>query len=152
MDKKALRKLQEAVKEKNLKYTKQREMVFEAIYNNAKHLNAEETYNEIKDKYPDSGIGIATVYKSLVSLEEMNLISSISINDKGAKKYEANFGPHHDHLICTECEMIIEFYDEEIEKRQDLVAKQHNFIPIDHSMYLYGLCAECQKKLPKVEQ
>ena len=140
-----LQKLKDAVKERNLKYTKQRELVFEAICKSKKHLTAEEIHNEIKVKNPDSTVGIATVYKSLVFLEDAELISSISLSNK-SKKFESNFKNHHDHLICLNCNKIIEFLDEEIERRQDIIAEKNNFKLLNHAMYLYGLCNDCNIK------
>ncbi|MEJ2500839.1 MAG: transcriptional repressor, partial [Campylobacterales bacterium] len=65
------------------------------------------------------------------------------------KKYELGAKEHHDHMICTECGAITEFVDEEIEKRQHAIAEAHGFLMTDHSMQIYGICAECRKKLKK---
>ncbi|VAY86417.1 Ferric uptake regulation protein FUR [hydrothermal vent metagenome] len=145
MDDNILQKLKIEVKKRNLKYTKQREEVLHIICNSNKHLNAEEIHTQIKDKYPNSTTGIATVYKSLIFLEEANLISSISINNKG-KKFEASYKKHHDHLICLNCHKIIEFLDDTIEIKQEEIAKKNNFTLVSHAMYLYGLCEKCNKK------
>ena len=109
------------------------------------HLTAEDVYNHIKSAYKESNIGIATVYRALSFLEDVKLITSIAFGTEG-KKYEANLKAHHDHLICTACGKIIEFLDEEIEKRQDNIAKVNNFKITSHSMQLYGMCQECQAK------
>ena len=139
-----LEKLKIIVKEKGLKYTKQREIVFETILNCEKHLGAEELYNLIVQKHPEESIGIATVYRALAFLEEANLIASISL-DKDKRKFETNFKEHHDHLICVKCNKIIEFINPNIEKEQETIAKKNNFTLLHHTMYLYGVCSECQK-------
>ncbi len=136
--------LKKIVKQKGLKYTEQREIVLNILLTAKEHLTAEEVYNQIKREYPDSNIGIATVYRALSFLEEVDLIASITFGTDG-KKYESNAKSHHDHLICTECGKIIEFIDEEIEKRQDKIAKKNNFRITSHSMQLYGTCSECQE-------
>lgn len=136
--------LKKIVKQKGLKYTEQREIVLNILLTAKEHLTAEEVYNQIKKEYPDSNIGIATVYRALSFLEEVDLIASITFGTDG-KKYESNAKSHHDHLICTECGKIIEFIDEEIEKRQDKIAKKNNFRITSHSMQLYGTCSECQE-------
>ena len=139
-----LEKLKAVVKDKGLKYTKQREIVFEAILNCEKHLGAEELYNVILEKYPEESIGIATVYRALAFLEEENLIASISL-DKDKRKFETNFKAHHDHLICVKCNKIIEFTNEIIEKEQEKIAQKNEFKLLNHTMYLYGICKECNK-------
>ena len=136
--------LKKIVKQKGLKYTEQREIVLNILLTAKEHLTAEEVYNQIKREYPDSNIGIATVYRALSFLEEVDLIASITFGTDG-KKYESNAKSHHDRLICTECGKIIEFIDEEIEKRQDKIAKKNNFRITSHSMQLYGTCSECQE-------
>lgn len=107
------------------------------------HLTAEEVYNQIKKDYPNSNVGIATVYRALSFLEEVELIASLNFGVDG-KKYESNIKSHHDHLICTDCGKIVEFVDEEIEKRQEKIAKANKFKITDHSMQLYGICESCQ--------
>lgn len=136
--------LKKIVKQKGLKYTEQREIVLSILIHAEGHLSAEEVYNLIKTKKPDSNIGIATVYRALGFLEEVNLITSITFGTDG-KKYESNNKEHHDHLICTNCGKIVEFMDNEIEKRQDKIAKKNQFKITSHSMQLYGVCDTCQK-------
>lgn len=136
--------LKRIVKQKGLKYTEQREIVLDILINATDHLSAEDVYNQIKIKYPESNIGIATVYRALGFLEEVNLITSIAFGSEG-KKYESNAKSHHDHLICTTCGKIIEFLDDEIEKRQERIAKKNKFKITSHSMQLYGTCEDCLK-------
>ena len=136
--------LKKIVKQKGLKYTEQREIVLNILINAEEHLSAEDVYNQIKKTYTESNIGIATVYRALSFLEEVNLITSIAFGADG-KKYESNAKSHHDHLICTSCGKIIEFMDDEIEKRQDKIAKENNFKILSHSMQLYGTCSDCTK-------
>ena len=135
--------LKKIVKQKGLKYTEQREIVLNILLRAQEHLTAEEVYNHVKKEYPNSNIGIATVYRALSFLEEVDLIASITFGTDG-KKYESNAKSHHDHLICTNCGKIIEFMDDEIEKRQEKIAKKNNFKISSHSMQLYGICEGCQ--------
>ncbi len=142
-DEQAIEELKKIVKQKGLKYTEQREIVLKILINASGHLSAEDVYNTIKEYYPESNIGIATVYRALSFLEEVDLIASIAFGSEG-KKYESNAKSHHDHLICTSCGKIIEFLDEEIESRQEKVGKKNNFKITSHSMQLYGICSDCQ--------
>jgi len=140
-----IEELKRIVKQKGLKYTEQREIVLDILINAEDHLSAEDVYNQIKTKYSDSNIGIATVYRALGFLEEVNLITSIAFGTEG-KKYESNAKSHHDHLICTSCGKIVEFLDDEIEKRKDRIAKKNKFKITSHSMQLYGTCKDCQEE------
>jgi Fur family ferric uptake transcriptional regulator len=138
-----LEKFQTLLKENALKFTKQRELVLKFLYENDGHFTPEDIYTLLKDQYPDVNIGIATVYRTLTLLETSEIASSISFGVQG-KKYELGLKKHHDHLICTKCGAIIEFFDETIEKKQEEIAKKFNFKMTDHTMKIIGLCEKCQ--------
>ena len=133
------------LKKNSLKFTIQREVILETLYNSDEHLTPELLHHLIQDKQPDLKTGIATVYRTLALLEDSNVVRSLSFGAQG-KKYELGAKEHHDHLICTVCGKITEFVDEEIEKRQHSITDQLNFKMSDHSMQIYGTCSECQKK------
>lgn len=139
-----INQLKQIIKEKGLKYTKQREVIFETILNSEEHLNAEELNFIISKEHPDIKIGIATIYRALAFLEEANLISSIALNKDG-KKFEPSTKKHHDHLICVKCNKIVEFLDTQIEKKQERIAKENGFKLLNHTMYLYGICKSCDE-------
>ena len=65
--------------------------------------------------------------------------------DGGKAIYELDEGQHHDHFVCTACGKVEEFFDPEIEKRQQIIAKAKGWVVRDHTMALYGHCAECAK-------
>ena len=131
------------LKKNNLKFTIQREVILETLYNSDEHLTPEGLHHLIQDKQPDLKTGIATVYRTLALLEESNVVTSLSFGAQG-KKYELGAKEHHDHLICTECGKITEFVDDEIERRQHSITEELGFKMSDHSMQIYGICAECQ--------
>ena len=139
-----LEKFQNLLKDNTLKFTKQRELVLKFLYENNGHFTPEDIYTQLKQQYPDINIGIATVYRTLALLETSDIASSISFGAQG-KKYELGLKKHHDHLICTKCGEIIEFYDETIEEKQEEIAKKFNFQMHDHSMKIVGLCENCQE-------
>lgn len=138
-----LEKFQTILKENTLKFTKQRELVLKFLYENDGHFTPEDIYTLLKQQNPDINIGIATVYRTLTLLESSHIASSISFGVQG-KKYELGLKKHHDHLICTKCGDIIEFFDETIEERQKEIAKKFNFKMTDHTMKIIGLCEKCQ--------
>jgi len=138
-----LEKFQALLKENTLKFTKQRELVLKFLYDNDGHFTPEDIYNLLKQENPDINIGIATVYRTLALLETSQIASSISFGVQG-KKYELGLKKHHDHLICTKCGEIIEFFDDIIEERQEAISAKFNFKMTDHTMKIVGLCEHCQ--------
>src|SRR5688572_23370082 len=105
-----------------------------------RHLTAEDVYRQLQSEGID--IGLATVYRVLTQFEQAGLLSRHHF-ESGKAVYELNEGRHHDHLVCLQCGRVEEFYDSEIEKRQNEVARQRGFQLRGHSLALY---AECTKK------
>ncbi len=133
------------LKKRGFKFTKQRELVLQALYENEGHFSPEEILALVRNRLPKIKIGIATIYRTLSLLEEEGLAYSISLGRDG-KRYELGLKTHHDHLVCVECGRIIEFFDEVIEKRQEDVAKEFNFLMQEHIMQIRGLCSSCQNQ------
>ena len=143
-----LEELKRILKEKQLKFTRQRELVLKALFDNEGHFSPEELHRLILESAPDSKVGIATVYRTLTLLEEEGLADSISFGKEG-KRYEIGLKKHHDHLICLRCGRIIEFFDETIEKQQEEVARKFDFQMTDHAMKIIGICKECREQEKK---
>ena len=131
------------LKKNNLKFTIQREVILDTLYNSDEHLTPETLHHLIQEKHPELKTGIATVYRTLALLEDSQMVTSLSFGAQG-KKYELGAKEHHDHLICTECGTITEFVDEEIENRQHDITDELGFKMSDHSMQIYGICKKCQ--------
>jgi Fur family ferric uptake transcriptional regulator len=108
------------------------------------HLSIEELLDEVRLKEPR--IGYATVYRTLKLLKECGLAFERHFGD-GVSRYEVAWSnEHHDHLICVECEKIIEFEDDDIEVLQHQVAAKHGFKLVRHKLELYGVCPDCRAK------
>ena len=104
-----------------------------------RHLTAEDVYRQLQTEGID--IGLATVYRVLTQFEQAGLLSRHHF-ESGKAVYELNEGRHHDHLVCLHCGRVEEFYDSEIEKRQQRIARERGFEITEHALYLY---AECTK-------
>lgn len=139
-----LSNFKELLKKNNLKFTIQREVILETLYNSSGHLSPESLHQLIQMQHPTLKIGIATIYRTLSLLEESHIVTSLSFGAQG-KKYELGAKEHHDHLICMRCGSITEFVDEKIEERQHDITDELGFKMIDHSMQIYGICKNCQE-------
>ena len=125
--------------------TPQREYVIKALFSSDKHLDVDEIAQIIKNEYKSS-ISRASLYRTLTFLEEVHIVDALTIDSKSTKVYELNLREHHDHIICTKCGSITEFFDGIIEKQQKEIMAQYKFKLLRHNMMLYGICEECQKK------
>ncbi len=134
----------EELKSTGLKATLPRLKILE-VFQNAKqrHMTAEDVYRVLLTEHSD--IGLATVYRVLMQFEQAGLLSRSNF-EAGKAVYELNEGQHHDHLVCLDCGRVEEFFDAEIERRQQMVAKNKGWLLQDHAMSLYGLCIACSAK------
>lgn len=106
-----------------------------------KHLSAEDIYRALLEARED--VGLATVYRVLTQFETAGLVMRHRF-EGGHSVFELTPVEHHDHIVCTQCGRVEEFFDRIIEERQERVARDLGFKITDHSMYLYGLCGGCQ--------
>jgi Fur family transcriptional regulator, ferric uptake regulator len=102
-----------------------------------RHMTAEDVYRALLTHGMD--IGLATVYRVLTQFEQAGLLSRHYF-ESGKAVFELNEGHHHDHLVCVTCGKVEEFFDAEIEKRQQRIAKERGFAVRDHALYLYCEC------------
>lgn len=126
-----------------LKVTLPRIKVLEILENNPqRHMSAEDVYKTLLNHGEE--IGLATVYRVLTQFETAGLISRHHF-EGGHSVFEIDSGEHHDHMLCVRCGKIEEFVDETIENRQQELARKAGFELTDHCLYIYGICANCQK-------
>lgn len=137
----------DGLKSTGLKATLPRLKILEIFQTGAqRHMTAEDVFRVLLDERSD--IGLATVYRVLTQFEQAGILIRSNF-ESGKAVYELNEGQHHDHFVCTSCGKVEEFYDPDIEKRQNLIAKAKGWVIQDHSMALYGQCAECASRPSK---
>lgn len=140
------------LKQNGLKVTTQRILILEALENRPdKHLTAEEIYECVKSQNPD--IGLATVYRTIQLLSELNLIDKLNLGD-GYVRYEIGHQDleerehhHHHHLICLNCGNVFTVRDDLLETLEQRISEAMDFQVVDHEVKLYGYCKECRNNL-----
>lgn len=118
-----------------LKVTLPRLKILEILEINAdQHLSAEDIYRELLDAGED--IGLATVYRVLTQFETAGLVIRHNF-EGGHSVFEIDSGKHHDHMVCIETGKVVEFVNEEIERIQREIARDHDVELVDHNLVLY---------------
>ena len=132
------------LKEAGLKTTLPRLRILSILEEGDKrHFSAEDVYKALLQTNEE--IAFATVYRVLTQFEDAGLVLRHNF-EGGRSVFELDRGQHHDHMVCVKCNTVTEFFDADIEERQKKVAQEYQFDLQDHSLYLYGLCANCQDK------
>ncbi|MDR9389442.1 MAG: ferric iron uptake transcriptional regulator [Wenzhouxiangella sp.] len=104
-----------------------------------KHLTADEIYRQLNEAGQD--IGLATVYRVLAQFEAAQLIHKHVFDDGSGRPAQACFelavDDHHDHMVCVDTGEVVEFYDPQIEARQEEIAQAHGYEIVDHALVMY---------------
>ena len=132
----------EHLAENGLRLTGQRRAILDFLLTSDHHLGQEEIYRALRAH----GIGRATVFRTLKTLQECGLAAPVVGRD-GTPRFEIKLErPHHDHLICVECGRIQEVRWPALEKIQDKACRRAGFVPKWHRHEIFGLCRDCARQ------
>ena len=131
------------LRDNNLKVTKERLMLLEELFNSNGHLDADSLLFQLRNQ--SKHVSRATIYRTLDLLVQCGLARKSRLGREHYVYERVTPGKRHDHMVCTGCGRIIEFYDSDLDERQRDVCLQHSFRPSFYSLQIQGLCAECQK-------
>lgn len=134
----------EHIQKAGLRRTGQRDLIMEIFLRTEEHLTSEDLYRLVQKHDPT--VGHTTVYRTLKLLTEAGLAREVRFGDNKTY-YEHHYNhQHHDHMICTQCGKVIEFFSADIESLQDQMAAKFKFRPTHHSLRMWGVCSDCQKE------
>lgn len=122
-----------------MRYSKQRELILNAVLRNRIHPTAEMVYNLIKDECPDISLG--TVYRNLNYLAQNNMLKKINVPD-GSDRFDGTL-MRHQHLVCRKCGKVQDIGIGELLTIKSRIMENKKFdIDID-SLVFEGICGEC---------
>ena len=121
---------------KGLRMTGPRRIIGQVLQDSDDHPDVEELY--ARASALDSGISIATVYRTVKLFEEAGILERLEFGD-GRARYEDAERDHHDHLIDMNSGAVIEFVDPEIEALQEKIAAKLGYELRGHRLELYGV-------------
>lgn len=135
------------LKDAQYKLTKPRKVILETLLENRdEHPSTEEILTFVQEK--DNSIGIATVYRTMIILEELGIVYKLDFGD-GFSRYELNeesLKHHHHHLICLNCNKVIEVKVDLLDELEEQIEQTEEFSIVDHNLKFYGYCKDCKEK------
>lgn len=144
---KRIERIKDALHDARYKLTPQREVTVRVLLENeSSHLSAEDVFMKVKDKYPE--IGLATVYRTLELLNELNVLDKVNFGD-GVSRYDLRKegAQHfHHHLICIHCGSVEEIEEDLLTDVEKIVTHDFDFEIIDHRLTFHGVCRDCKGK------
>lgn len=102
--------------------------------------SAQQLHDDLKER--GDAVGLATVYRTLQSLADSGIVDVLRIEDENLYRMCKRTGHHH-HLVCRNCGTTEELAGLEVEDWAKKIAREHGFVEVDHTLELFGLCANC---------
>lgn len=142
-------RFKEMLRDKGLKVTNQRLVVLQVLAEHKDaHMTAEDIYDLVKLEHPE--IGLATIYRTVQLLLEMQLVERINLNDgcvryEIGESYEGEGRHRHHHLICNTCGKVFSFRNDLLEGLEEQLEKELQFHVSNHELKFYGQCKDCWK-------
>lgn len=129
---------------KSLRMTAQRMAIIDTVFNTEEHFTAEQLLEWARLK--DKSVSRATVYRTLPLLTESGLVHEMDFG-KDHKFYDPNYAdhPHHNHIICNDCEKIVEFESEKIERLESEISQKLGFSVKTQRLQITGACEQMKK-------
>lgn len=130
------------LRENNLKVTQERLALLDEIFSTNEHLDADDLLARMKAK--KKKVSRATIYRTLDLLVQCGLVRKSRLGQEHYYYEKVQPGRRHDHMVCTHCGKVIEFWDPALDERQRQICQEHHFRPSFYSLQIQGLCEACQ--------
>lgn len=129
-----------------LRLTSERIALFEEIYRQHGHLDAEALLVAVRGR--GQQVSRATVYRTLELLVSAGLVRKQRVGARGQLFEHVHPGQQHDHLVCSRCGRVVEFVSPGITALQAEICRAHGFSPAHHQLQILGLCNGCREEAP----
>lgn len=125
-----------------MRYSRQREAIFELVQHSKKHPTADEIYAIIKKTYPT--ISLATIYRNLNHLTDQGKLLRLPVAD-GPVRFDGRLDGHS-HMICDQCSKVLDYNVDILENMRETIEEQTGFSPAKTSYVIHGICKECREQ------
>jgi Fur family transcriptional regulator, ferric uptake regulator len=139
-----MERFEEYLQSRGKRVTQQRRLLVNHVFARHQHFDADDLLEELERRQASQQVSRPTVYRTLRELVDAGLLRQLNLG--GRAVYEHDYGyPQHDHLHCQQCNTLIEFQSEEIQRLREAVAREHHFRVSGHRLIITGICQACAK-------
>ena len=139
-----MERFEEYLQSRGKRITQQRRLLVNHVFARHQHFDADDLLAELARLQTSQHVSRPTVYRTLRELVDAGLLRQLNLG--GRAVYEHDYGyPQHDHLHCQQCNQLIEFQSEEIQRLREAVAREHHFRVSGHRLIITGTCQTCAK-------
>lgn len=144
MDPGTRQRIYDYIELKGLRKTTQRDAIIEAAFSTTEHYTAEELL--LMARKIDRHVSRATVYRTLPLLVECGVLKEMDFG-KDYKFYDPNYidHPNHNHLMCMDCNRIVEFEDVNIDTLETCISKRLGFTAERKTVRIEATCDALQR-------
>ncbi|MFD4278201.1 Fur family transcriptional regulator [Streptomyces cyaneofuscatus] len=121
--------------------TRQRAAVAAALDEVDEFRSAQELHDVLKHR--GDSVGLTTVYRTLQSLADAGEVDVLRTTEGEAVYRRCSTGDHHHHLVCRLCGKAVEVEGPAVEQWAEMIAAQHGYVNVAHTVEIFGTCAEC---------
>jgi Fur family transcriptional regulator, ferric uptake regulator len=138
-------KFREFLVTKRQRLTREREIIVDEVFASHEHFEPDQLIERLTHRTDSKRVSRSTVYRTLASMEEAGLLRKVA-RPNASEIYEHDYGyPQHDHMICNDCGVLIEFHNEQISQLIDQMASESGFLRKSHRLEVYGTCETCRR-------
>lgn len=142
--KRAKQRFRDFLAQRNLRLTAQRRAILESAFDTEQHFTADQLLEW--SRHRDKSVSLATVYRTLPLLTESGLVREMDFG-KDRKVYDPNYAerPSHNHIICQDCQKIVEFESRQLESLENRISRQLGFSVRSHRLQITANCDELKR-------
>jgi len=138
-------KFREYLVTKGQRFTREREIIVDEVFSDHEHFDTDQLVVRLSGRDDSKRVSRATVYRALSAMEEAGLLRKVA-RPNGREVWEHDYGyPRHDHMVCSECDELFEFHNDEISELIEKIASAQGFLKSSHRLEVYGTCEACRR-------
>jgi Fur family ferric uptake transcriptional regulator len=126
----------------DLRMTRQRVLVLQALCELGGHASAEDVYEQVALRLHN--VDLSTIYRILERFRDLRILSQTDLG-RGCAEYEVVTDQQHHHLVCQGCGQVFDLDHGYLSAAAKSIHRDFGFEPIFDHFAIFGWCRECRR-------